>query len=65
MNSSHTHGSFQVNGMKQHLNCSIAQELSLQFQTGIATITTLDDEDRQTGRSERIAQAIPVLPHTA
>lgn len=54
MNASQAHGSFQVNGMKQHLNCSIAQELSLQFQTGIATIATLDDEDRQTAEVKEL-----------
>ncbi|KYP15637.1 zinc-dependent metalloprotease [Flavihumibacter sp. CACIAM 22H1] len=43
-----TNKPFAVHGMKQHLNCSIAQELGMQFQAGIATIATLDDEERQT-----------------
>jgi hypothetical protein len=47
METSHTPGEFSVKGMHQHLNCAIAQELSLQFQTGIATIATLDEDDRQ------------------
>lgn len=43
----HNHGGFAVNGKKHAINCSLAQELAMQFQAGIATISTLDDEEKQ------------------
>ncbi len=54
MEAAHNHTGFNVRGMNQYLNCSIAKELGMQFQTGIATITTLDDEDRQTAEVKEL-----------
>lgn len=44
----HNHGQFAIAGKKHYMNCAIGAELSMQFQTGLTTIATLDDEDRQT-----------------
>ncbi|HEY8396596.1 MAG TPA: zinc-dependent metalloprotease [Flavihumibacter sp.] len=49
-----TPGHFAIAGQKKYMHCNLATELSMQFQTGLATISTLDDEEKQTAEVKEL-----------